>query len=754
MTIFISRDYNPTTSGYVSQPFGGSFSTNNTGRFYVGFMYQLTLFLQKVLGYTVVGQTSWNMDNNNIKSLVVTAATNTTPITITTASAHGLSDGYVVNITGGTGNSAVNGTWKVTVLNSTQATLYGTFGNGTYTASTATMTTGFLYASGMVTDGYGAGLNFGAGSFFDVSIPITQRKVVVGDVGKILVLKSNSFPTKNTGLFKISARNTGNTTTIAAASNGATLPQATINVASTAGFPASGTIFVTTATNTSTVTYTGTTGTTFTGCSGGTGTMATGGEVANLNRYIIDYRSTETPPVEATNSIDWWLYETEVIAAGYLSKFYGGNWGVGGSTNTTPIVIQGDSNFPHTWITGQKVVVSGTGNVNANGTWTITQATDSTRFSLNGSVAGGAFGSGGTLSLFGYTGGPDTANSRIILQSPHSSAWQVRICAEPMGANLPCVSIAVGYGGNSAGDFPAGATSTHVVEFMDINSASNTSLANTVPGGGHVTLVSRMSMVGDGYGQYVAAFMRETGGNNGMLVFGISDNEPAPLPDNPSRIFCYGGAPTTDFGTIRLRMGAATNVGVTIGTNTPEFCALTSWANLDGTSATNPMLSANAGDSPFTSTTEILPIEVWRATTADVTLTTAIISPFSYNPGFMGTAPALRNGRTNFGDFSLTSDEVTSRAISAATNASPIQITAAANALTTGQTVTISGVLGNTAANGTWIVTVLNSTQFTLNNSVGNGTYTSGGTATGCARWLHLQNGIYLQWNGPSGLTP
>jgi hypothetical protein len=72
-------------------------------------------------------------------------------------------------------------------------------------------------------------------------------------------------------------------------------------------------------------------------------------------------------------------------------------------------------------------------------------------------------------------------------------------------------------------------------------------------------------------------------------------------------------------------------------------------------------------------------------------------------------------------------------AVTAATNASPIQITTgAAHGLTTGDEVTILGVTGNTAANNTagsprWRVTVVNTTQFTLNGSSGNGAYVSGG---------------------------
>lgn len=80
---------------------------------------------------------------------------------------------------------------------------------------------------------------------------------------------------------------TGPTTTIAAGSNGASLPQAIINVASTTGFPSSGTLNVFT-TSWQAVTYTGVTATSFTGCSGGTGVMSTGNGVllSNLNGVL------------------------------------------------------------------------------------------------------------------------------------------------------------------------------------------------------------------------------------------------------------------------------------------------------------------------------------------------------------------------------------------------------------------------------------------------------------------------------------
>lgn len=66
--------------------------------------------------------------------------------------------------------------------------------------------------------------------------------------------------------------------------------------------------------------------------------------------------------------------------------------------------------------------------------------------------------------------------------------------------------------------------------------------------------------------------------------------------------------------------------------------------------------------------------------------------------------------------------------ITGATNATPIVITSASHGLQTGMRVTVASVGGNTAANGTWNITVVNANTFSLDTSVGNGAYTSGGT--------------------------
>jgi hypothetical protein len=89
---------------------------------------------------------------------------------------------------------------------------------------------------------------------------------------------------------------------------------------------------------------------------------------------------------------------------------------------------------------------------------------------------------------------------------------------------------------------------------------------------------------------------------------------------------------------------------------------------------------------------------------------------FNYNAGVAELPTYFRRHAlpTNF-----------SGAITAATNVSPIAITSANHGLVTGRVIVVSGVGGNTAANGTWSITNTGTNTFTLDGSVGNGAYTS-----------------------------
>ena len=64
----------------------------------------------------------------------ITAATNASPIAISTTRSHGLSTGAQVFVQGVNGNLAANGQWTVTVTGGNSYTLNGSAGNGAYTS--------------------------------------------------------------------------------------------------------------------------------------------------------------------------------------------------------------------------------------------------------------------------------------------------------------------------------------------------------------------------------------------------------------------------------------------------------------------------------------------------------------------------------------------------------------------------------------------------------------------------------------------
>lgn len=68
--------------------------------------------------------------------------------------------------------------------------------------------------------------------------------------------------------------------------------------------------------------------------------------------------------------------------------------------------------------------------------------------------------------------------------------------------------------------------------------------------------------------------------------------------------------------------------------------------------------------------------------------------------------------------------------ITGATEADPVVITSTAHGLATKDMVHISGVLGNRTANGTFRITKVDANSFSLDNTSGSGSYTSGGTWT------------------------
>lgn len=94
------------------------------------------------------------------------------------------------------------------------------------------------------------------------------------------------------------------------------------------------------------------------------------------------------------------------------------------------------------------------------------------------------------------------------------------------------------------------------------------------------------------------------------------------------------------------------------------------------------------------------------------------------------------NGNSFYG-FCVEGATEATKAITGATNATPIVVTAVGHGYATGDVVGIASVGGNTAANGAWVITKVDADTFSLNDSVGSGAYTSGGTAArGCGVYV------------------
>jgi hypothetical protein len=141
----------------------------------------------------------------------------------------------------------------------------------------------------------------------------TPSTVYVGLRGGSLLMTTNAVTSGTTpsangnASWTVTHPVTLTSTTISAASAGQALPQGTINVASTIGFPAAGQLFIHSPQGTAVITYTGTTATSFTGCAGGQDfTLATGDQVTfqddlRFSSILVDPNNAQIAYVTAAN---------------------------------------------------------------------------------------------------------------------------------------------------------------------------------------------------------------------------------------------------------------------------------------------------------------------------------------------------------------------------------------------------------------------------------------------------------------------
>lgn len=353
--------------------------------------------LYEFWGYCVNGTSALQSPGGMANTMSVTySISNTTgagvsPIVVTTTTTHALFTGQQVSISGVTGCTAANGTYQITVINTTQFSLNNTTGNGGYTGG-GTIN---LTAHGMPTnftegvnvfavgnDGYtSAQVSGTAGG--DAIFTATTNNPFSGTATTLTVNQSTNYRTtiaagSNGQVLPQSTINVASTTTasttITIASNGVSLPTGTINVTSTTGFPSGGYLNVVTTAGTQLVLYTGITATTFTGCTGGIGSMTTGGAIS------IGFPGSGTINVttDAGNQL--------VTYTGTSGTTFTGCTGGTGTMSTGGAVyapIQISTTAANSYPNLGSVVVSGVlGNTTSNGTWTVTTPS----YSLNNAL--------------------------------------------------------------------------------------------------------------------------------------------------------------------------------------------------------------------------------------------------------------------------------------------------------------------------------------------------------------------------------
>ncbi len=274
-----------------------------------------------------------------------------------------------------------------------------------------------------------------------------------------------------------------------------------------------------------------------------------------------------------------------------------------------------------------------------------------------------------------YRGNGNATTSRIILQSPHSTAWQLRIAAETTldvgatGINAPCgapCSFTPGFGGDSSGDFPQVGRHLHHPIFFNVTSAITADPVRT-----HSTLPGFPAFTSDEPGRYYMwgddstgsafLFCRQHGdtGADGLVVFGLAEDEQLPLPtDAVHRLFSFGAVKTGvhDVSIDPDHHGSGGQLGVAFGLGMqPIMCVPSSWCYLAGNASQSGIMNDSvAADSVYLKSTELYGWDL-VAGTYDVTIVTAAPN-ISLEPRRLGRLPFARKGRENFNNYSTSTD--------------------------------------------------------------------------------------------------
>lgn len=274
------------------------------------------------------------------------------------------------------------------------------------------------------------------------------------------------------------------------------------------------------------------------------------------------------------------------------------------------------------------------------------------------------------------------AGKRVILQSPHSSSWQVRFCYESSADrtnHASQVTCAPGMNGDALGDFITGSYDTSAPNGEHLHgplwfNVSNASYIGTTCGieptrGGSNTDISpaqcRFYAWGDDVsGSMIGVHRNVTSLADGWFSFGMTEEDDGLPPKTAQRLFTLGHV-SSDQG-ITWNSGPAVGfgaglVGMSFGLiNKPVSARLATycWLGQQADFSVSPRREVNAVDNVILGATEAIPVEVYAGTfeTGDQLQNWPSSAVLDYDPRRIGVFPMARLGRANFILWSVSTD--------------------------------------------------------------------------------------------------
>lgn len=282
-------------------------------------------------------------------------------------------------------------------------------------------------------------------------------------------------------------------------------------------------------------------------------------------------------------------------------------------------------------------------------------------------------GSGGYQSTGASYNGP-----RIILQSPHSSSWQVRFCQESttdISSFNVITSLATGFSGSSLGDFPTGSFDYSHPNVQHLHgpawfNTSNSRYRGTVVGlnANNSNAVnntqSRYYIWGDDdKGTIFVAIRNVANYNDFWFSFGLSEDD-VPAPQLISqKLFSIGFIYTSVKSSLDIYLNSAPGANASSYSVTgfdgriPASSVLSQFVYV-GSVVNSPYAVSSATDNNIIQSTELHKLDIYNGIT-DSPYDYSDFSTYSclqFNPRRIGSFPLARIGRTNFGNWSLSTD--------------------------------------------------------------------------------------------------